>query len=529
MRIFEIIQKNRSYLVIFFATLALGASKPGGGDFVDRTAQIWSMDLIGSSLDGYTQMLCVLRELKPEDNVDRDPYRAKVNYSACEPGKTASPSDIFNIYTVRVFSEANGYSAHIWNTASERNGQVTNLANIGYYKVFVSTTVPGDFRLELCSATSASGGVCIFKAYLKKENTRINVHANSGEDLSENTIGFYYHLVAEIDGDNGFGSVKQSGIQTNTSSPSGRFQYEYDINYAFRVNRAALSVIRYQMGDTGQPLVDVIPPGNKCINLSKSAAKKTVFSYEVFNADGSRYLINKGQIPYTIINANGQVLTDANGDRIHGRIMWGNNNQEGWFLSVGRSLIADRLRSGERLRIITTFGGLPNTSMEMRLNPNDGNDFQILEKDGTVYRMSGALSLRFIINNGESVEYLLDNSLEGTTLNLSYMGNEYIHGIPWNRNSGPAFNIKEGASATDATGKIYYIRPMFYSVEPIEDACSPEVLVDLNKTSMTRTLLPQNPTYGGEISPSWLDPRLTIGPAPSINSRFKYIDGKIQN
>jgi hypothetical protein len=529
MKIFEIIQKNRTYVLIFCASLALGASKPVDGDFVNRSAQVWSKDLIGSSLVGYNQMLCVLTQLKPQENVDGDPYRARVNYSACEPGKTASPSDTFYIYTVRVFSEASGYSAHIWNTASEKDGRVTNLANVGYYKVFVSTAVQGDFRLEFCSATSASGGECVFKAYLTKENTRINVHANSGEDLSNNTIGFYYHLVAEIDGDNGFGSVKNSGIEVNTSSPSGKFQYDYDINYAFRANRAALSIIRYQMGDIAQPLFDVIPSGNKCINLSKSAAKKTVFSYEVFNSDGSRYLINKGQIPYTIVNADGQVLTDANGDRIHGRIMWGDNNQEGWFLSVNKSVIINRLQNGEQLRVFTTFGGLPNTSMKMELNPGNGNDFQILEKDGTPYRMSGALSLRFTIKNGESVEYLLDSSLEGTTLTLSYMGNEYIHGIPWNRNSGPGFNIKEGASATDATGKIYFIRPMFYSVEPIDEVCSTEVVGDLNRTTVTRALLPQNPTYGGEVSPNWRDPRLIIGPVPTINSSFKYIDGEIQN
>jgi hypothetical protein len=498
------------------------------GDFVNRSPQIWSKDLIGSSLDGYNQILCVLTQLKPQENVDRDPYRAKVNYSACEPGKTASPSDTFYIYTVRVFSEANGYSAHIWNTASEKDGRVTNIANVGYYKVFVSTAVQGDFKLEFCSATGASGGECVFKAYLTKEDTRINVHANSGEDLSNNTVGFYYHLVAEIAGDNGFGSVKESGIQANISSPSGKFQYDYDINYAFRANRAALGIIRYQMGDAAQPLSDVIPSGNKCINLSKSAAKKTVFSYEVFNSDGSRYLINKGQIPYTIVNADGQVLTDANGDRIHGRIMWGNNNQEGWFLSVNKSVIINRLRNNEELRVITTFASLPNAVMRMRLS-QDGNDFQILEKEDTPYRMSGALSLRFTIKDGINVEDLLDKSLEGTALTLSYMGNEYIHGIPWNRNNGAGFNIKEGANAIDATGNNYFIRPMFYSVEPIDDTCSSEVLIDLDKTSVTRALLPRNPTYGGEVSPNWRDPRLTIGPAPVANSSFKYIDGKIQN
>jgi hypothetical protein len=70
---------------------------------------------------------------------------------------------------------------------------------------------------------------------------------------------------------------------------------------------------------------------------------------------------------------------------------------------------------------------------------------------------------------------------------------------------------------------------MFYSVEPIEEACSSEVLSTLNRTSMTRALLPENPTYGGQVAANWRDPRSTIGPAPIINSSFKYIDGKNQN
>jgi hypothetical protein len=522
--------------IIFTAILGVpflvGVVSPTAGDFVTRKESVWSKDLINNSINSYTQLMCLLNKMKAEENVGKDTYLAKVNFTACRSGVVASPTDDWYIYKVKSVADSDGYTAHMWFGEKEKSGVVTSLPYVIYYRIRVPATGSGNFTMETCTATALSGVDCIRKLYVTKNGTEWQIHVNSDMDLESGTYGRYFHFVSNASETSGYGSLKQSGISVSSSSASGKFQVDLDFDYAYDGDDAVIKINKYTQGDPNvQPFDTVYANGNRCVSRSKRSATTTVNHYEVYNADGSRYVLNKPQVPFRIIDATNNFVVDGAAKTISGRIMWDSAvNAQSYYLSVEKSVIVSKLAAGQVLRAQTWLGGVPNYNLGLRLNPDDPNDFQILDVDGRPYQESPALPLRLTINNGLNVGGALFDVADKSIQDLSYMGNGYIHGIPWDSNLQVAsYDIKKGANAVGAVdGKDYFIRPMFYSVEPLSITCPSNAATLVGRATTSRALIPASPAYTGPVWPQWVDPRPIIGAVPSAPSQFKYIDGVSQ-
>jgi hypothetical protein len=522
--------------IIFTALLGVpflvGVVSPTAGDFVTRKESVWSKDLINNSINSSTQLMCLLNKMKAEENVGKDVYLAKVNFTACQTGAVASPTDDWYLYKVKSVADSDGYTAHMWFGEKEKNGVVTSLPYVTYHRIRVPSSGAGNFIMEICNATSVSAVDCIRKSYVTKNGNEWRIHVNSDMDLASGTYGRYFHFVANATDTSGYGSLKQSGIGVNSSSASGKFQMDLDFDYAYEGDDAVIKINRYTQGDpTVQPFDTVYSNGNRCISRSKRSATTSVYHYEVFNADGSRYVIPKPQVPFRIIDSADNFVVDSAAKTISGRIMWDDAaNAQSYYLSVDKSVIVSKLAAGQALRAKTWLGGVPNYNLAMRLNPADPTDFQILDQDGNPYQESPALSLRLTIKNGVNVGGTLFGVVDQSTQDLSYMGNGYIHGIPWDSNLQiSSYNIRKGANAVGAVdGKDYLIRPMFYSAEPAAITCPSNAAALVDRASASRAQIPANPAFTGTVWPQWTDPRPIIGAVPSVSSQFKYIDGVLQ-
>ncbi len=523
--------KKIIFTVILGVPFLVGVVSPTAGDFVSRKESVWSKDLINNSISSYTQLMCLLNKMKAEENIGKDAYLAKVNFTACQPGVVASPTDDWYIYKVKAVADSDGYTAHMWFGEKEKNGVVTSLPYVLYNRIRVPSAGAGNFTMETCAATALSGVDCIRKSYTTKNGNEWQIHLNSDIDLASGTYGRYFHFVANVSDTSGYGSLKQSRISVNSSSVSGKFQADLDFDYAYDGDDAVIKINKYTQGDpTVQPFDTVYANGNRCVSRSMRSATTTVYNYEVYNADGSRYIINKPQVPYRIIDSADKFVVDGAAKNISGRIMWDSvANTQSWYLSVDKSVIVSKLMAGQVLRAQTWLGGVPNYNLAIRLNPEDATDFQILDVDGRPYQESPALALKLSIDSGVNVGGSLFDVADKSTQDLSYMGNGYIHGIPWDSNQGFSYDIKKGANAVGAVdGKNYLIRPMFYSAEPAAITCPSNVAALVDRTSASRAQFPANPAYTGTVWPQWVDPRPIIGAVPSAPSQFKYVDGVLQ-
>jgi len=525
-------QTKKKLSLIAFSGIALlmGMAIPVSGDFVDRKERVWSQDVVNSALNSYTQTLCVLNKLKPELNVNGEAYTAKVNFTACTPGGSSAPTDEWLIFKVKSMANGgDGYIAHVWAVGREKNSVRTDFSGAYYLKLQVSSSAPGDFKLESCSASNNPDSICNSKNFMQKIGSSLQVHANTEADLIGGWQGkSYFHLEAILNSESGYGSIKSSGI--DLSEPNN-FQENIDLDYAYSGKEAILNVIKYEQGDPRSlPLKNIYSSGAQCISRSLEEAKTTVFNYELFNVDGSRYVIDKPQIPYRVFDSNNRPVLDSAGVQIGGRIMWDDaSNSQIDYLSVDKSVIVAKLKNGQALKAATWIGGGPNYFLNIRLNPANSNEFQILDIDGNPYKESPALSLRFTIKNDTNVGGLIDGTLDGTVQNLSYMGNGYIHGIKWDSVNGAGYYIKPGSEVTGVRdGKTYFVRPMFYSVSPSAKACSQNSLQNIANATTTRAKLPINPSFTGVVWKDWSDPRVSMGDPPSITSPYKYIDGQVQ-
>jgi hypothetical protein len=420
----------------------------------------------------------------------------------------------------------------MWFGDKEKNGVVTSLPYVIYHRIRVPSAGAGNFTMETCAATALSGVDCIRKSHVAKNGNEWQIHVNSDIDLASGTYGRYFHFAANATETSGYGSLKQSGISVNSSSASGKFQVDLDFDYAYDGDDAVIKINKYTQGDpTAQPFDTVYANGNRCTSRSKRSATTNVYHYEVFNADGSRYIISKPQVPYRVIDSANRFVVDDAAKTISGRIMWDSlANAQGYYLSVDKSVIVSKLSGGQVLRAQTWLGGVANYNLEIRLNPADPTDFQILDFDGNPYQESPALPLKLQLNNGVNVGGLLFGVADQSTQDLFYMGNGYIHGIPWDSNLNiPSYDIKKGASAVGAIdGKDYFIRPMFYSAEPATITCPSNAATLVDRASSSREKIPANPAYTGTVWPQWVDPRPIIGAVPSVSSQYKYIDGVLQ-
>lgn len=532
---FKIIKKLTLSLIALATLIGLAVptlvlATPTAGDYQTRQESIWSKDVIANSLGGFTQRLCVLAKLKPEDNVGQDIYAAKANFSACAPGAVASPSDTWDLFTVKSIVNPDVPTSYImkaWLTGSEKNGVITNFTNLTYFKYTVTSST--DYKLESCAAASFSASNCIRKTFITLKDSLVEIHNNkSSTSQTLGALGSYFHLSAYVTSDTGYGSVKSSNLSASSSSVSGKFKTDMDLDYAYTGNDAVLSINNFKMGDPNQPLWDVIANGQSCIDRQVSKSKKTVFSYEIYRADGSQYVINNPQIPFRIIDANNQFISDGNGGNLGGRIMWDNwLNQTSLFFPTGTSTIVQKLNAGEILQAQTWLGGFPNYNLPIRIDPNDPTKFQVLDKNANPYIQTAPLEFTFTVNDGVNVSGLLLPNLNGSVQSLSYQGNGYIHSIPWDSVNGPGYVINKGTEVIGVKdGLSYFVRPMFYSIEPSAVVCPTNANQMILNTQVTRARLPSASSFTGDISSLWSDPRLFIGASPTLsNKSYKYIDG----
>ena len=526
-------------VLVLISTLGLASSVPTSGDFVNRTANVWSLDIVSTTTAGPSQMSCFLAKLRPELNVNKGPYVAKVNWDTCSAGTASSPSDLWWIATVNVISNSNnvGYTAQVWITAQTKSAITTNLPEIFYFNYSVTNAASanllnGVFTLNGCQSSSLSND-CSFKLFASSDGTILQVGVNSSRlDPSLGPLGSYLRLTASVSANSGYGAIITSSVNADSSSASGRFATNEDLYYSYSGNDAAINIIDYKMGDPSQPLWDVAPAGQSCIDRTPSNLVMNVFNYEVYKADGSRYTMDHPQVPYRIVDANNQFILDpTSSNQLGGRIMVNpDNNLTTNYFPFDPTLVTTRIDRGETLFAQTWLGGAPNYNLPIRIDPSDSGNFQILDMAGNPYQESPALGFSVNLQSGNTITGLLDTTLEGTRQTYYYMGNGYIWNIPWDSTNGFNFSFLNGAQVTGLDGLPYFIRPMFYSLTPPTIATCATSTTDLLPNARDlHAQIPSGLTFTSNPSANWIDPRTLIGAVlnPSSTS-YKYIDGVAQ-
>ena len=512
----------KAVLGIGLCVSAAHAGPPTTGDYVAREAKSWSLDLVNKSMNMHTLLMCILNKLRPELNVGGEPYKAKVDYTACQPGSVKGLDDVWRVYHVKVEATTGGYLTSFWNMATEQSSVLTNNTNIGFGQLFVSNLSSGDFTLNTCTAPDLTS-TCLDSAYMKKsgESLQISLRKKIGSSL-----GIYSFVSANLGTTHGFGSFKLYYATNSTN------QSKLDLDYAYEGDQTILNIIEAKSGNPTTGFSDDYPPGARCVDRNQANAKRTVYNYEIFNADGSLYEMPYPQVPYVITNARGEPLKDSSNNDIFGRLMWDvQSNQQGWALSVDKSVIVNRLNAGETLKARSNLAGVDNFELGIVLNSTDLFEpgFSLVSADGQLYRESPALAINLSVADGINVDGLLDSSLNGSTQNLAYMGNGYIWNIPWDSTNGDGYQIKDGTEVIGATdGKKYYVRPMFYSLEPATINCPAGSANWLAETATTRAALPSAPTFADALTQPWSDPRQAMGEPPELTSPIKYLHGVAQ-
>ena len=278
--------KIRFFLISIALLILTGIAAPTAGDYQTRLPSIWYKDPITKPINGFTQIMCMLNKLHPEENVDKGPYSAKVNFSYCNPGAVKAATDKQFYFTVNTISDSStgGYVVQAWLTAIESNGSTSQLSppSAFQYAVTDSTHVTLNVCFDIDSGTSACGE----KLFLTLDGQSVEVHNNLS---SAGGLGGYFHLAANVSDSAGWGSVKSSYLNADSGQPSGKIIDHLDVDYAYSGTNAVLNVIVDDSGDSAGP-TPVIAAGQTCIDRRKSLADWKVNNYEVFKADGSQYV-----------------------------------------------------------------------------------------------------------------------------------------------------------------------------------------------------------------------------------------------
>jgi hypothetical protein len=531
-------KKFNPYLLLGLSSLAaLMAAAPIAGDYVTRQPSVWQKDKISNILNTFTGRNCIVSKVKPEKNVGKGPYTAIVNSSACTPGNVAGPHDTWEIITVDVVenpSDSHGYIAKMWTTAEKKDNIITPLSEVIYWKYTAyngpnNSDKNGKFLFEGCSAAAVSNIDCVGKLSVFASGNSLSgqVEANLG-----NGFGKSVKIVSSVANDVGWGSLVVHSYVNGQATTSGTSMLDMDMNYAYSGNDLALNVSSYLNGDPSSRAI-VMPAGQSCLDRTIGNAKTEVFNYEVYNTDGSIYKIQKPQFPYRIIDSNGVYVRDGSGNFVSGRLMWDDTaHAPGWYLSVQPSVIRALLDQGQTLRAESWLAGVPNYTLAIRSNPNDSTSFQVLDITGAPYQTTADLRLKFHVASSTTVKNLIDNALENTDQNVSYMGNGYLWGIPWDTQNSFHYSILNGVQATGVDdGKTYYIRPMFYSLDLPSKAlgsCEPDAIAKLSNAVNLRSQIPVFTTFAADPTSTWVDPRAYMGAAPSVSAIYKYVDGVLQ-
>ena len=523
-------------VILFLPILLLMGATPNTGDFVTRAASVWSIDKLSNILNDITIEACFIGKLNIEENVEKGPYRAKVNWSACTPGSVPSSSDWFEIVTVNVVKSAidKGYIAYIWNSSGEQDGVITQYPETYYYKYTLIngpniSNINGNFKMEICSSSQFNAGDCMVKSFRKAVGQ--NLESHKVQNLG-NGFGGYLHAFSSVSDNNGYGAIVAHKYVNGAGTPTCFGGFDLDLTYGYSGGDLATNVVTYVSGDPNvTPRITVLPPGSGCLDRTTANALMNVFNYEIYNADGSLYKINNPQFPYRIVDSQGQYVKDQAGNTINGRIMWDDaSNTMGWFLTVPQADVRALLNAGKVLFAESWLAKASTYKLNIAPDPNNAQGFIIVKSDGTQYMEDPALRLKLKIISGVTVKGLLDLGLEGTDQIISYMGNGYIHHIPWDSGNSFHYSIMNGAQAVGVDdGKTYFIRPMFYSINmPSKSSCNTLALAQLPLGLAKRQLIPANTLLTDSPSPEWLDPRSSMGPVPGLGSGYKYIDGILQ-
>ncbi len=243
-------------------------------------------DATSRGIGQVNMIACFMNSMRPADLVNQSHYVALVDELKCDPNSRSSASNQGASggaqapqYTRAIVnstraSNADPMLASIW-VSSEMG---PNTAGTIFLKLNASSAPSSDnpygvFRLDFCGkeVSAAAAAACLMKGYLDASATGLQFFQNEGNG-SNGTVT-QLALTQGSGGSTGQGRLAQAETSSNITTTSA-FTFAYNSTH-------------YRRSDTDTN-------SDLCFSRLEADAKKSVWRYGLYNADGTRLEINSG-------------------------------------------------------------------------------------------------------------------------------------------------------------------------------------------------------------------------------------------